>query len=127
MKFARILFRLAAMYGFIVLLPMYFMIGIVGRDAPPAITHSEFYYGFVGLGLTWQALFLLISSNPIRYRPIMLIAIAEKFTFSIPVILLYLRGELGIKIAGPSLVDPVLAALFCAAYIQTREATILKT
>lgn len=71
--------------------------------------------------------FLPISSNPIRYRPIMLIAIAEKLTFSIPVVLLYLRGELGIKIAGPSLVDPVLAALFYTAYIRTREATILKT
>lgn len=40
--------------AFVVLGPLYFLIGKIGRDAPLAVTHPEFYYGFVGLGQLWQ-------------------------------------------------------------------------
>ena len=72
MRFAKIVFRIAGIYGIIVLLPQYFTEDKTGRDFPPPITHPEFYYGFVGLALTWQLLFLLLSTDPVRYRLMMI-------------------------------------------------------
>jgi hypothetical protein len=51
MRFARIVYGVAAAYGFLALTPLYFLIGKIGRDAPPPVTHPEFYYGFVGVAL----------------------------------------------------------------------------
>jgi|SRR5579872_615904 len=47
-----------------------------GRDTPPAITHPEYFYGFLGGALAWQFLFLVLSTDPVRYRPMILPATA---------------------------------------------------
>ena len=81
MKFARIVFGIAAAYGFVLLLSMYFLMDRIGRDNPPLITHPEFYYGFVGVTLLWQVVFVLIAVQPERYRPLMVVAIFEKVVY----------------------------------------------
>jgi hypothetical protein len=48
MTFARWTFRLAAIYGLIVLLPFYGLEQRIGHDTPPPITHPEYFYGFIG-------------------------------------------------------------------------------
>jgi hypothetical protein len=58
MSFTRWVFRMAALYEFIVLLPLYGLEARIGRDTPPAITHPEYFYGFIGVALVMQ---LLIS------------------------------------------------------------------
>ncbi len=121
MKFARIVYGIAAAYGFIVLLPSYFLIGKIGRDAPPAVTHPEFYYGFVGLAILWQMVFVLIARDPIRYRPVMPVTILEKLVYTVPVVILYLRGQVHAKMVPPSLVDPLFGVLFVLAYFRTRK------
>jgi hypothetical protein len=78
MRFARIAYSIAAVYGLLVLLPLYFLLDRVGQDAPPAITHPELYYGFIGLAVLWQQVFVLIARDPIRYLPIIPITILEK-------------------------------------------------
>ena len=122
MKFARFVFGIAAAYGFISLLPLYFLMGVVGREAPPLVTHAEFYYGFVGVALLWQMVFVVIAKDPIRYRAIMLIAILEKLIYTVPVLVLFSLGKVAPKIVGPSLIDPIFGVLFIAAYFLTREA-----
>jgi hypothetical protein len=67
MKFARIVYGIAAAYGFLALTPLYFLIAKIGRDAPPPVTYPEFYYGFVGVALLWQMVFVLVARDPIRY------------------------------------------------------------
>ena len=47
MKLASRVFRFAGVYGLLVLAPQYFTEGELGADYPPAITHPEFYYGFL--------------------------------------------------------------------------------
>ena len=47
MKLASRVFRFAGIYGLIVLVPQYFTEVKLGVDYPPAITHPEFYYGFL--------------------------------------------------------------------------------
>jgi len=122
MKFARMIFAGAATYGFISLLPLYFLRGTIGRYAPPPVTHPEFYYGFIGLALVWQLVFVLIALDPIRYRPIMGIAILEKIVYTVPVLMLFAMGEVGKNVIAPSLIDPIFGVLFVAAFYRTREA-----
>ena len=120
MKVSRIVYGIAAAYGFVTLPPLYFLLGKVGHDAPPPVTHPEFYYGFVGLGLLWQMVFVLIAKDTIRYRPIMVIAILEKFIYTVPVVILYLAGELHPKVLRPALIDPLFGILFLLAYFRIR-------
>lgn len=119
MQFARRVFLIAGIYGLIVLAPQYFLEGKVGRDDPPAITHTEYFYGFIGVALAWQIVFLIISRDPVRYRPIMLPGILEKLGFGIAAVVLYAQHKLATQMLAAGLVDLILAALFAAAYLKT--------
>ena len=123
MRFARYTFAIAGIYGILVLLPQYFLIEKVGIDSPPAVTHPEYYYGFIGLALTFQLVFLLISRDPLRYRPLMLVSIVEKLSFGLPTVYLYLNGRAPLSITGGAVVDLVLAVLFLVGYLKTRPET----
>ena len=117
--FARRVFTAAAVYGIVVLAPQYFMEERVGRVYPPPITHPEHFYGFVGVALAWQVMFLIIASDPTRYRPAMLAAILEKLAFGVPSIILFSQGRLpGMVLAG-GMVDLILGVLFLASYRAT--------
>jgi hypothetical protein len=119
MKFARWVFLLAGIYGMIVVLPHFFLEKQVNRDYPPAITHPEYFYGFAGVALAWQVAFLIISRDPVRYRPIMLAGIVEKASFTIATIALYLAERLPAPMLVFGLIDLVLGALFLVAWWKT--------
>lgn len=125
MTFAKRVFLGAAIYGLIVLLPQYFLEDKTGRDFPPAITHPEYYYGFVGVAVAWQIVFLIISRDPVRYRPIMLAAILEKASFGLPAIALYVTGRLSGQMLAAGLIDLTLGVLFVLAYKRTGAETHL--
>jgi hypothetical protein len=115
MKFARVVFWLAGVWGFLVLTPLYFLYDKVGRQTPPPLTHPGFYYGFVGLALVWQFAFLIIGSDPVRYRPMMIPAMFEKFVYGLTLIVLYFQRRIGPKeMFGLS--DLILGLLFVIAY-----------
>jgi hypothetical protein len=119
MKFAHRVFTTAGVWGLATLTPLYFTFGLVGRSYPPAITHADFYYGFVGVALAWQVAFLIIGANPIRYRPLMLAAVLEKLTYISTMAVLYGEGRLQISqfaAAGP---DYVFLALFIISFAKT--------
>ena len=119
MIFARRVFLSAAIYGVIVLLPQYFLEAKIGRDTPPPITHPEYFYGFIGIALAWQVVFLLISRDPIRYRPLMLAAVIEKASFGLAAVALYVSGRLSSQMLAAGLLDLILGALFIASYRRT--------
>jgi hypothetical protein len=48
MKLARWIFAVAGVYGILVIAPLYFAAGQIAQNDPPAITHPEFFYGFIG-------------------------------------------------------------------------------
>ena len=77
-KFCSRVFFGAGIYGIAVLLPQYFMEAKLGRDFPPPLTHPEHFYGFIGVALAWQFVFLLIAHDVPRHRLLMLPAILEK-------------------------------------------------
>lgn len=120
MKFARNVFLYAGIYGVLVIFPMYFTEGQIARDFPPAITHPEHFYGFIGVALAWQIAFLIMSQDPARYRPLIPACVLEKFGFGIAAIVLYVQGRLSALILGFGILDLVLGCLFIAAYVKLR-------
>lgn len=119
MKFAKYVFLIAGIYGIIVLLPMYFLKDTVGEQNPPAVTHPEFFYGFVGVALAWQFVFLIISRDSSKYRLLMLPSILEKLAWGVPVLILYLQNAVSTSILGAGMIDLAWGVLFVAAFLKT--------
>jgi hypothetical protein len=121
MRFARIVFLIAGIYGLLILTPMYFLENKIGRDTPPAITHPEYFYGFTGVALAWQVLFLVLSTDPVRYRAMILPSIFEKVTYGIALIVLFSQGQLPLSAFAIGSVDWIFGFLFLAAYFTTKS------
>jgi hypothetical protein len=115
----RWIFRIAGIYGLLVMLPQYFLEERIGRDAPPPITHPEYFYGFIGVTVAWQVVFLLISTDPVRYRPLMPVGVLEKLGFGPAVIALYLAGRVTAQTLFFGCLDLALGALFLLAWART--------
>lgn len=122
MKFAKIVFLAAGIYGLLILAPIYFMEAKIGRDTPPAITHPEYFYGFVGVALAWQVVFLVLSRDPVRYRAMILPSILEKISYGIALIVLFLQRRLPLSAFAIGSVDWIFAFLFLAAYFTAKPA-----
>lgn len=123
MRFAKIVFRVAGIWGVLVIAPLYFLFDIIGSKDPPPITHPGFFYGFVGLALAWQFAFLLISTDPMRYRPLMLAAMLEKFSYGIAVVVLVLQGRMHNSDLVFASTDLLLGVLFVVAYVKLPRTT----
>lgn len=121
MKFARWVFLVAGVYGIIALAPQYFLEQRVGQDYPPAITHPEYFYGFIGVGLAWQILFLLIAADPVRLRMAMLPSILEKASFAVSTLLLFLDHKVPAVVFGFAMGDVVWGVLFALSFYATAK------
>jgi len=121
-RFARMVFTGAGIYGLVVLLPQYFLAGRIGHDTPPVITHLEYFYGFTGVAVAWQVVFLMIGRDPERYAPLMLPAVLEKLAFGVPAVVLFAQGRLPGSVLFFGLLDLTLGTLFLASWRTTRNA-----
>ena len=122
MTFAKWVFRLAGIYGIVVVAPMYFAAPAMNAAGQP-MTHPEMLYGFVGVTLAFQLVFLIISGDPGRYRPLMLAAIVEKLSFPVAVWPLYLMGRTPGLVVVFASIDLILAVLFAISWMRTNSAT----
>jgi hypothetical protein len=68
-----------------------------------------------------QIVFLIISRDPIRHRPIMIAAIVEKASFGLATIVLYVTGRLSTQMLGVGTLDLILGVLFVVAYMRTAQ------
>jgi hypothetical protein len=121
MVWIRRLFFVAGIYGLLIVTPQYFLESRINRDQPPAITHPEYFYGFIGVVLVWQLVYITIGTNPIRYRPIMLLAGLAKFSFTTAAVVLYALGRIPITICIFASIDFALGVLFVVAYFRIRS------
>jgi hypothetical protein len=124
MKFAKIVFWIAGIWGFLVLTPLYFMFDVIGRQDPPPITHPGFYYGFIGVALAWQVVFLVIARDPVRFRLIMIPSILEKLGHVISSTALYLQSRLHASDLVFVGADLILGTLFLIAFIKTADSPV---
>lgn len=117
--FARRVFLWASIYGLLVLLPQYLLETGLLPDAGPPLTRPEHFYGFIGVAVAWQLAFLVIASDVVRFRPLMLAAIVEKAAFGVPVLVLFAQGRVPGAVLGFGVLDLLLGALFFAAWLAT--------
>jgi hypothetical protein len=120
MKFSRIVFAIAGIWGILVLAPLYFIFDLIGRQDPPPITHPGFYYGFVSVGLAWQIAFLIIARDPVRLRPLIVASILEKIGGGGTFVVLYMKSRLTKGDLGLGCIDLLFAVLFAVAYFKTQ-------
>jgi hypothetical protein len=119
MKFARIVFWIAAIWGVVVLAPLYFMFDLIGRKDPPPITHPAFYYGFVSVALAFQIVIVVIARDPLRMRPMMIPAVCEKLGYGATLLVLYLQNRLHPQDLALGGIDAVFGVLFLTAFFKT--------
>jgi hypothetical protein len=116
MKFARVVFRIAGIWGVLLMTPLYFLFDSIGRNDPPPITHPAFFYGFAGAALAWQIAFFIIAADPARYRPLIVPSFLEKFAYGGALVALFVQGRMRAPDLVFGIADLVLGALFVVAY-----------
>lgn len=119
MRFSRLVFLFAGVSGLVMLVPQYFLEAKNALEFPPAITHPEYFYGFIGVGSAFQIVFLIISTDPLRFRPLMLASVVEKFSFAIAVFVLYYQGRVAGLLTGFAMMDLILGILFVISFVLT--------
>jgi hypothetical protein len=109
-RFAARVFRGAAIYGVLVLLPLFFI------DLPDPYRLTQI--GFAGVALAFQGVFWVIGSKPVAYRALMPWAILEKVSFGVPALAFYTLGRADLLLAVFGAIDLLLAALFAWAMLR---------
>jgi hypothetical protein len=120
MKFAKIVFWVAGVWGVLVLTPLFFIFDRIGSQDPPPITHPGFYYGFATVALAFQFVFLVIAQDPVRFRPMMIPSMFEKFSYVAALIALYLQQRMHAADLALAAIDGLLGLLFVVAFVKTR-------
>lgn len=124
MRFAKIVFVGAGIWGITVLTPLYFLVDVTGRAYPAPVDYPHFFYGFLSVAMAWQIAFLIIGSDPARFRPLMIAGMVEKLGHVMGVAILFRLGRLPASDATTAIPDLVLAILFVAAYAATAARTV---
>jgi hypothetical protein len=123
MQFAKVVFWIAAIWGILVITPLYFLYDTIGRQDPPAITHPGFYYGFAGCALAWQFAF---NSHRERSGPLPRDddpSVFEKFTFAAAQTVLYIQHRIHPSDLAVGGIDGLHGTLFLLAYFRTSAKT----
>ena len=123
MKFAKYVFIGAGIWGIVVLTPLYWLVDISGRHYAPPTDYPAFFFGFIAVALVWQIAFLMIGSNPARFRPLMIPAMLEKFSYVSTLLVLYGRSRISAIDVQPAIPDGLIGLLFVAAFWATRDRT----
>ncbi len=112
-KLAGRVFRVAAIYGVIVLAPLYF----APVPDPWRLTH----FGFIGTALVFQGIFWLISRDPQKYIALIPLGILEKLVFGLPAVTFLALGRAD-PIAGMfGVIDLFWATTFAVVWHRMRS------
>ena len=105
------MFRWAAVYGVLVLAPLYAL--------PLPARQPEIMLGFIGVALVFQWVFWIVGSNPVRYRALMMPAVFEKLVFAVPALASVGLGRTAPSLAVFAVIDLLLAIGFWRAWMLT--------
>jgi hypothetical protein len=124
MKTARYAFGVAAIYGLLTIIPLFFNEQKLGIEYPPLITHAEYFYSFAAVTLVWQIVFICIALNPLKYRPVMPFCVMEKLCLVPTFIILFPQGRFPALWIPLLMIDIVFGAGFLVAFIKTKNNSI---
>ena len=116
MKLARWIFFIAGVFGVLVTIPMALAEKAIEQIMPPVLNHPEFFYGFVLLNACWQVLYLFLSTDPIRYRPMMIPSFLAKGSGVVALTWLSVQGRISSQWTVTIILDGIWALLFVVAY-----------
>jgi hypothetical protein len=114
-RFTKSVFLLAGISGVLLMAPAFFLERWAGEFDPPTVNHPEYYYGLIGVVLVFQFFYLLIATDPIRYRPVMVLGALGKGTFAATVVVLYVAGRVAPLWLGFVAFDGTWVVLFLVA------------
>lgn len=117
--FARSVFVVAGVWGIAALAPLLFLVDLSGRRYAPPADYPHFFYGFVAVALAWQFAFFVIGSDPVRFRPFMVLAVIEKLGYVVIGTALGWLGRISTADAATAVPDFVLCVLFVVAFLKT--------
>ena len=120
MKFAKVVFVCAGIWGIGVLTPLYWLVDVSGRRYGVPTEYPQFYYGFLSVAMAWQIAFLIIGSNPARFRVLMIPGMLEKLGYVVGLAVLYQQARVTWADAQAAVPDFVLAILMMLAFVKTR-------
>ena len=115
MKLAKWIFLIAGIIGLLSMIPLAF------AEKAMAVKQPEYYYGFVLLNICWQILYLILSSDVNRYRPMMIPAFLAKASGTIALTWLYLAGRVSSQWIAIGIADGVFAVLFLVAFFAAKK------
>jgi len=111
MTFARRVFLTAGVYGILIIAPQFFL-----STSNP---QPELYYGFLGAVLSWNAAYLLIASDPARYRSLMLLGSLGKTIFAVAAAILWFQGRSPAFLLAFAAIDLGIVALYIESWRRT--------
>ncbi len=111
-----LIFRIAAIYGVLVLLPLYF---IVVPDP-----YELIQLGFTGCALVFQGIFWTIAGDPPRFRALVPFAVLEKLVFGIPAVIFVALGKAEPVMGVFGGIDLLLGASFLWAFVRLRVTSV---
>jgi hypothetical protein len=117
MTFARRVFLTAGLYGVLIIAPQFFL--KTGNPQP------ELYYGFLGAVLSWNLAYLVIASDPRRYRPLMLVGSLGKTIFAAAATVLWIQGRSPAFLLAFAAIDLAIVALYLESWRRTAAAAPL--
>ena len=119
MRFAKIVFIVAGVWGIAVLTPLYFLLDVTGRHYASPTAYPQFFYGFLSVAMAWQLAFLVIGSSPARFRLLMIPCIIEKLGYVVTLAVLHGQARISATDAMATVPDMVLGVLFIVAFAKT--------
>ena len=120
MKFVKWVFLIAGIFGFFIVIPFYFL----ESQIAPGLKYPLFYYGFVTIDLVWQILYIILSFDPTRYRPMMIPAFLVKFLGGVSITWLIIQGRIEKQLYSIAITDIIFAVLFIIAFWLTRDTKV---
>lgn len=123
MVFAKRVFTWAAIFGFAMVAPLFAAEALVARIQHHPVADPHWYYGFAGVALGFQVIYLMIGRDPVRYRSLMPVCGLTKFGFGVIVWTLVGLGRTEPLFGVIATPDMLWAAAFLMAYRATPVAT----
>jgi hypothetical protein len=118
MRFAKWVFTLAAIYGLITIPLTYFAEPALVRRYG-ALSQPIWFYGFLGVVLVFQLVYLQTGRDPVRYRPFMWLSLLAKLSFVVTAAAMYAAGRTVLEQALVTAPDLVWSVLFAVAIAKT--------
>ena len=117
MKFAKWILVLAGMVGMISLFPLYFKEHTIAPD----LMYPVFYYGFISINIIWQLMYIYISHDPVKFRPIIFFGFMVKIIGAISIFFLIIQDRAEYWWIAIALVDFIFSILFLVSFFVLKK------